>query len=202
MLLLLLLLDGKKAKLSFEIVLESNENQKDFDFVELIEFLDQINYLHKRVIRLTQKEYVGSEFNDTEIFDYHRLRLERVEQNSPIKLFLSFTLDTDNVIPYIAYLKLFFKLCRRYGSNTTHLNESINSAKNIILMVMAKYNSDTSGLKEKLDNNVFIRNLIKLMEDEVFRKSYDSFCKTGIRFSKFLAMSEILGNRIEDNLLE
>jgi hypothetical protein len=69
-------------------------------------------------------------------------------------------------------------------------------------MVMAKYNKESSGLKKLLDNNVFINNLIKLMDDEAFRKSYDSFCKTVIRFSKFLAISEILGNKIEDNLLE
>jgi hypothetical protein len=202
MLLLLLLLDGKKANISFEIVLESNDNQKDFDYVELIEFLDQINYLHKRVIRLTQKEYAGSEFDDAEILDYHRLRIEKVEQNSPLKLFLSFTLDSDNVVPYIAYLKLLFKLCRLYGPNTDDLMDSINSAKSFILKAMTNYKLDTSGLKKILENNVFIRNLLKLMDDETFRKSYNSFCKTGIRFSKFLAITEILGNKIEDNLLE
>lgn len=51
MLLLLLLLGDKKAKVQFEIELISNQKDGNFDFQELTEFLHQLNYVHNRAIR-------------------------------------------------------------------------------------------------------------------------------------------------------
>jgi hypothetical protein len=203
MLLLLLLLGDNRAKIQFEIELSSTEKDGNFDFEELTEFLRQIHYIHNRTIRLTQKEYEGREFDEADILDYHKLRVEKISQNSPLKLFISFSLDYDCVIPYIAALKIFFKLCKKYGATTNQLETTVSSIRNTLFLALGKY--DILNLKhiDKINNDSFYSKFMRLMDDEKFRKAYNSFCKTGITITEFLSITKYLDfDDINDDILE
>ena len=150
MLLLLLLLGDNRAKIQFEIELSSTEKDGNFDFEELTEFLKQIHYIHNRTIRLTQKEYEGREFEEADILDYHKLRVEKISQNSPLKLFISFSLDYDCVVPYIAALKIFFKLCKKYGATTKQLETTVSSIRNMLFGALNKHNFLNISQKNQL----------------------------------------------------
>ena len=201
--LLLLLLGDNRAKIQFEIELSSTEKDGNFDFEELTEFLNQIHYIHNRTIRLTQKEYEGREFEEADILDYHKLRVEKINQNSPLKLFISFTLDYDYAVPYLAALKIFFKLCKKYGATTNQLEKTVSSIRNTLFLALGKY--DILNLKhiDKINNDSFYSKFMSLMDDEKFRKAYNSFCKTGITITDFLSITKYLSSDgIKDNILE
>jgi hypothetical protein len=203
MLLLLLLLGDQRAEIQFQIELSSSDKDGYFDFEELTEFLSQIHYIHNRTIRLTQKEYEGREFEEADILDYHKLRVEKISKNSPLKLFLSFSLDSDSVIPYIAALKIFFKLCKKYGATTNQLEKTVSSIRNTLFLALGKY--DILNLKhiDKINNDSFYSKFMSLMDDEKFRKAYNSFCKTGITITDFLSITKYLSSDgIKDNILE
>jgi hypothetical protein len=203
MLLLLLLLGDQRAEIQFQIELSSSDKDGNFDFEELTEFLSQIHYIHNRTIRLTQKEYEGREFEEADILDYHKLRVEKISKNSPLKLFLSFSLDSDSVIPYIAALKIFFKLCKKYGATTNQLEKTVSSIRNTLFLALGKY--DILNLKhiDKINNDSFYSKFMSLMDDEKFRKAYNSFCKTGITITDFLSITKYLSSDgIKDNILE
>ena len=203
MLLLLLLLGDQRAEIQFQIELSSSDKDGNFDFEELTEFLSQIHYIHNRTIRLTQKEYEGREFEEADILDYHKLRVEKISKNSPLKLFHSFSLDSDSVIPYIAALKIFFKLCKKYGATTNQLENTVSSIQNTLFLALGKY--DILNLKhiDKINNDSFYSKFMSLMDDEKFRKAYNSFCKTGITITDFLSITKYLSSDgIKDNILE
>jgi hypothetical protein len=203
MLLLLLLLGDNRAKIQFEIELSTSDKDGNFDFEELTEFLNQIHYIHNRTIRLTQKEYEGREFEEADILDYHKLRVEKISQNSPIRLFISFSLDYDCVVPYLAALKIFFKLCKKYGATTNQLENTVSSIRNTLFLALGKY--DILNLKhiDKINNDSFYSKFMRLMDDEKFRKAYNSFCKTGITITDFLSITKYLSSdEIKDNILE
>ena len=200
MLLLLLLLGDKKAKVQFEIELVSEEKDGNFDFQELTEFLQQLNYVHNRAIRLTQQEYQGRLFEEADILDYHKLNIEQITQNSPLKLLISFTIDVDYLVPYIATLKIFFKLCKKYGATTNHLENTLNSIRNTLLSTLRKYNVLNISSNSEINEDSFYSKLMRLMDEEKFRKSYNSFCKTGITISKFISITKLLNfDEVEDN---
>lgn len=203
MLLLHLLLGDQRAEIQFQIELSSSDKDGNFDFEELTEFLSQIHYIHNRTIRLTQKEYEGREFEEADILDYHKLRVEKISKNSPLKLFHSFSLDSDSVIPYIAALKIFFKLCKKYGATTNQLENTVSSIQNTLFLALGKY--DILNLKhiDKINNDSFYSKFMSLMDDEKFRKAYNSFCKTGITITDFLSITKYLSSDgIKDNILE
>lgn len=202
--LLLLLFGDQQAKIKFEIELSSSDKDGDFDYEELMDFLSQIQYVHNRTIRLTQKEYEGREFEETDILDYHKLRVEKISQNSPLKLIISFTLDYDYVIPYLTAIKIFFKLCKKYGATAVQLENTATSIRNTLLRNFIKY--DFLNLKniDKIKEDSFYYKFMRLMDDEKFRKAYNSFCKTGITITKFLSITEhFFGSKvIQDDILE
>lgn len=203
MLLLLLLLGDKKAKVQFEIELTSVEKDGNFDFQELTEFLQQLNYIHNRAIRLTQQEYQGREFDEADILDYHKLNIEQITKNSPLKLLISFTIDVDYLVPYISILKIFFKLCKKYGATTNHLENTLNSIRNTLFSALMKYNVLKISSNNEINEDSFYSKLMRLMDDEKFRKAYNSFCKTGITISKFISITTYFENEniVDDDFL-
>jgi hypothetical protein len=195
---------NNKAKIQFEIELKSADFDDNFDFEELTEFLNQIHYIHNRSIRLTQKEYEGREFEVTDILDYHKLRIEKISQNSPLKLILSFTLDYDYVVPYLAALKIFFKLCKKYGATTDQLENSVNSLRNTLFKTFNNHKKLNTKSVEQINKDSFYSKFMRLMDDEKFRKAYNSFCKTGITITKFISITEYFENEniVDDDFLD
>ena len=203
MLLLLLLLGDQRAEIQFQIELSSSNKDGYFDFEELTEFLSQIHYIHNRTIRLTQKEYEGREFEEADILDYHKLRVEKINQNSPLKLFISFTLDYDYAVPYLAALKIFFKLCKKYGATTIQLENTANSIRSKLFITFNNHKKLNSKSIDQVNNDSFYSKFMRLMDDEKFRKAYNSFCKTGITITDFLSITKCLNSDgIKDNILE
>jgi hypothetical protein len=203
MLLLLLLLGDNRAKIQFEIELSSTDKDGNFDFEELTEFFRQIHYIHNRTIRLTQKEYEGREFEEADILDYHKLRVEKISQNSPLKLLISFTLDYNYVVPYLAALKIFFKLCKKYGATTNELENTVSSIRNMLFGALNKYNILNLKQIDQINSDSFYTKFMRLMDDEKFRKAYNSFCKTGITITEFISKTKYLDfDDINDDILE
>jgi hypothetical protein len=192
------------AQIQFEIELSSSDKDGNFDFEELTKFLSQIHYIHNRTIRLTQKEYEGREFEEADILDYHKLRIENISQNSPLKLVISFALDYDYVIPYLTALKIFFKLCKKYGATTVQLENTVTSIRNTLFATLRKFEVLNTKNIDKVKDDLFYSKFMHLMDDEKFRKAYNSFCKTGITITKFLSITEhFFGSEvIQDDILE
>lgn len=56
---------------------------------------------------------------------------------------------------------------------------------------------------DKINNDSFYSKFMSLMDDEKFRKAYNSFCKTGITITDFLSITKYLSSDgIKDNILE
>jgi hypothetical protein len=133
----------------------------------------------------------------------HKLNIEQITQNSPLKLLISFTIDVDYVVPYIAILKIFFKLCKKYGAKTDHLENTLNSIRNSLLNTLIKYNILDINWNNEINEDSFYSKFMRLMDDEKFRKAYNSFCKTGITITDFLSITKYLSSDgIKDNILE
>ena len=100
------------------IILNFKEKNKEpVSLEQLTDFLNTINELHRRVLYLTQHEYVKDDdnfinFDKISLLSYHQLEIEKIKRENPFFLTLSFRLVAGGVTSYWALWKILIDICK------------------------------------------------------------------------------------------
>jgi hypothetical protein len=198
----------KQVKVTLFIQLKNLEGA-DYDFQQFINFLDGIELVHLKSLALSQSNHNLQTVKISNRKNYPKLRLEKIEMNSPLSLVLSFTINLDDLFPYLFFVKAFFRLCKRYGRDIQNLEETIDGILKWLLKILKKstvirrrISPETIGFMAGKDIGK-LRDLIQLiLKDPSFRRTYNFFCKSGITFTEFVSVIEILDEEFRIDLLD
>lgn len=204
------------SKVAITINFQKQKGEKVF-VSELIEFLDTINELHKRILLLTQPEYQKqNELNnvdDISIISYHNIELVHICRKNPFSVKLIFHLAKFSHAPYWAMWKIFIEMCKRYGKNHTDLQNTINAClpeferlfKSVkTIMLDNKINAILGFPPDFVDLDAFIAYIKELLNKFLTNKKameiYTKFCYNAIFITDCFAiidgMTDLLDNKI------
>jgi hypothetical protein len=198
----------KQVKVTLFIQLKNLEGA-EYDFQQFINFLDGIELVHVKSLALSQSIHNLQTVKISSRENYPKLRLEKIGMNSPLSLVLSFTINFDDIFPYLFFVKAFFRLCKRYGRDIQTLEDTIDEILKWLLKIFGKSTdirrrispSEIEFLAGK--DNGKLRDLIQLiLKDPSFRRAYNFFCKSGIIFTEFVSLIEILDEEFRIDLLD
>jgi hypothetical protein len=194
-----------KIRINFECPSGQNPSLDDLN-----EFLDAVSRIHEFAIINTQPEYLEnnkSTNQDLKVFEYHKLEVLQFCRKNPFDLELSFFILKEGLVTYWPFIKALIFMCKRYGSNSTHLIGTINFMRihfdlfferlmsNVIFNKLfgldKKYND-----KEKLFTKL-ISNLLRLMSDPKFRMFYNKICMNFLNITSLVSSVEELKEEID-----
>jgi hypothetical protein len=195
-----------KITFTFEIIPPKEKGQ--FDFKELVTFLDQIEHIHENALRFAYKD-ISNKKVENKLLDFHRLKFEKVNLDKLYRFSVSFNLDLDLLFPYYLVIKTIISLCEKYGKNLENLMETF---KRILLCIqnLIRKNKDilrrigpkTIGLIDDLQSDIHIKEIEELLTKPRFSKVYDFFCKTAITFKSIISFFEFMDQTHEDIILD
>ncbi len=127
----------------------------------------------------------------------HKLKFERIEKDNFLHFTLFFQISNDKLELYLTLIKLFFDFCKRYGKDTNHLTVSIHSVKAVLEKVKKLFKKvEAPDSKTKNDSSI-LKLYNNLMENKIFKKAYNSFCKTGILITRLTSKIDGLEDEID-----
>ena len=181
------------------------KNKEPVSLEQLTDFLNTINELHRRVLYLTQPEYVkdSASFDNIDkisMLSYHQLEIEKIRRENPFFLTLSFRLVTGGVTSYWALWKILIDICKRYGKDSNDLAKTIQEAfrglesissklkqlridSKIVDVIGSDGNNEYKDSIDKMKNKV-----ITALKNPDFMKYYDNLCLNSIMITDFVSM--------------
>jgi hypothetical protein len=183
----------------------NNIGNDDVDFQELVSFLDQVELIHVNAIRSTQLGYPSEKLRNNELFDHHRLKVQKISMNSPARFILSCVIDIDRLFPYLLLLKTFFKFCKRYGRNTEALQTTIEKIAEALAEILRNLRPILRRINfgDRINSPTRIKEIFEeLLNNTSFKRAYNSFCSTGIVIAECISICSFLDQKFEFNLLD
>lgn len=202
-------------KVNFKI--NFKEKHKDPVALEqLLEFLNNINELHKVLLFLTQKEY-EKDYSDLTLYkkdlllSYHQLEVGKITRENPFFVELSFHVLPSGLSIYWTLWKILIKICKRYGKTSNDLKTTIEEVLNEdISLISSKTKQLVREVKiakvlekntTKLEMSLFVERIkqwiFQLLTNPEFKKIYDSFCNTSIVITDLISQVEKFTNVID-----
>jgi hypothetical protein len=199
-LLLLLLKGNEKIKVEIDLELKYLE-EKDYDLKELVLFLESVKNIHEQIVISSQSEYktLGKKY----ILPYNRIKVSKINKNSPLFIKLSFELSSDGVFPYIIILRYLIKLCKKYGADANMLKLTFNNIEEALVHYIQNISKDILNEQEKdklitkIHENVFSTSISEIFENKKFIRNYNIFCRTSLEISKLVLRIDKLINFID-----
>ena len=181
------------------------KNKEPVSLEQVTDFLNTINELHRRVLYLTQPEYVkdSASFDNIDkisMLSYHQLEIEKIRRENPFFLTLSFRLVTGGVTSYWALWKILIDICKRYGKDSNDLAKTIQEAFRGLESISSKLKQlridnkiddviGSDGKNEYKDSIVKMKNkIITALKNPDFMKYYDNLCLNSIMITDFISM--------------
>lgn len=127
----------------------------------------------------------------------HKLKFERIEKDNFLHFTLFFQISNDKLELYLTLIKLFFDFCKRYGKDTNHLTVSIHSVKAVLEKVKKLFKKVEAPDSKTKNDSSLLESYNNLMENKIFKKAYNSFCKTGILITRLTSKIDGLDDEID-----
>jgi hypothetical protein len=190
-------------KVTFEINLDSPKGKEKFDYKELVTFLDQIQHIHEVALRVAYNESKSKNLNN------EKLVIDSFKLDNSLRFSISFFIDFDSFFPYYFAIKAMIGVCEKYGKNTDDLLKTLKR----ILLCFQEYikNSPTilrrlgpkiRDLINNLNENIYLKELEELINNQGFKRIYNSFCKSAISIKNIISYFEFLGKVNKDVLID
>jgi len=190
-------------KVTFEIDLDSPKGKEKFDYKELVTFLDQIQHIHEVALRVAYNESKSKNLNNEKLF------IDSFKLDNSLRFSISFFIDFDSFFPYYFAIKAMIGVCEKYGKNTDDLLKTLKR----ILLCFQEYikNSPTilrrlgpkiRDLINNLHENIYLKELEELINNQGFKRIYNSFCKSAISIKNIISYFEFLGKVNKDVLID
>jgi len=190
-------------KVTFEIDLDSPKGKEKFDYKELVTFLDQIQHIHEVALRVAYNESKSKNLNNEKLF------IDSFKLDNSLRFSISFFIDFDSFFPYYFAIKAMIGVCEKYGKNTDDLLKTLKR----ILLCFQEYikNSPTilrrlgpkiRDLINNLNENIYLKELEELINNQGFKRIYNSFCKSAISIKNIISYFEFLGKVNKDVLID
>lgn len=181
------------------------KNKEPVSLEQLTDFLNTINELHRRVLYLTQPEYVkdSASFDTIDkisMLSYHQLEIEKIKRENPFFLTLSFRLVSGGVTSYWALWKILIDICKRYGKDSNDLAKTIQEAFRGLESISSKLKQlridskiddviGSDGKSEYKDSIDKMKNkVITALKNPTFMKYYDNLCLNSIMITDFISI--------------
>lgn len=178
------------------------KNKEPVSLEQLTDFLSTINELHKRVLYLTQPEYIKDanafeNYDKLSMLSYNQLEIEKIKRENPFFLTLSFRLVTGGVTSYWAFWKILISICKRYGKDSKNLIKTIEEAFIELEHISSKFRQlriDSKidavlGLKDSGEYTEYIdsvkQKIVNALKNPDFMKYYDLLCLNSIMITDF-----------------
>jgi hypothetical protein len=197
------------VKVTFEIELFPPKIEGKFNYKELVTFLDNIEHIHEYAIMFSLGDNNFNESKKRKLLEPYSLSLEDVFLKDKLTISLSFNIHIESVFPYYFALKILLNICEKYGSSIDKLHESIEN----LLLCLQNYIENNTFLKRRIgqktldlifnhEKSDYFGEIEKLLNNQEFKRLYNSFCKTALTFKKITAFFEFLDITEKDTLLE
>lgn len=191
------------------ITLNFKEKNKEAVSLEmLMDLMNNINEIHKRVVFLTQPEYENAAQNLDQIdkislLSYHQLEIENIKRENPFFLKLSFRIVAGGVTSYWTLWKILIDICKRYGKDANDLNQTIDNAlhslngfsANILNYRRIYIIKKLKGKFEDIENDNYNKKIehlrasvSKALQNESFIKFYNNICESSFTITDFISV--------------
>ena len=190
-------------KVTFEIDLDSPKGKEKFDFKELVTFLDQIQHIHEVASRVAYNESKSKNLNN------EKLVIDSFKLDNSLRFSISFFIDFDSFFPYYFAIKAMIGVCEKYGKNNDDL---IKTLKRILLCfqehiknsqtILRRLGPKIRDLINNLHENIYLKELEELINNQGFKRIYNSFCKSAISIKNIISYFEFLGKVNKDVLID
>ncbi len=190
-------------KVTFEIDLNTPKGKEKFDYKELVTFLDQVEHIHEAALRIAYSE------SKSRNLENKKLVIDNLKLDNSLRFSISFFIDFDSLFPYYFALKAIIGVCEKYGKNTGDL---IKTLKKILLCfqeyiknspsILRRLGPKTIALIQDLHENIYLKDLEALLNNQTFKRLYYSFCKSAISIKNIISFFEFLGKVNEVVLID
>ena len=190
-------------KVTFEIDLNTPKGKEKFDYKELVTFLDQVEHIHEAALRIAYSE------SKSRNLENKKLVIDNLKLDNSLRFSISFFIDFDSLFPYYFALKAIIGVCEKYGKNT---GELLKTLKRILLCfqeyiknnptILRRLGPKISDMINNLHENIYLKELEELLNNQRFKTIYNSFCKSAISIKNIISFFEFLGKVNEVVLID
>jgi hypothetical protein len=194
------------VKLNIEIQLLEDNRSHPADFNKLIGFFNNLKTIHTIVIKQCCEEFSKTGKNQ-KLRKEHKLQLEEIQYGKTLKISLFFGCDVKTFCLYFSIIKEILNVCEIYVGTTDIARITIAGIQNAVIDLLKKINeklpkilpdSKYNEIEKEITNGKTTGSLIEKLEDQKFKKSYNSLCGKSIFISKLT----LFYNTIEETLID